>query len=199
MDRTGADHPGVTVGVAIPVPERWRIGLDAARIASGDPLGGIVPAHLTLLGPTVIDTEVLGPLEEHLEDLAANMRPFELHLRGTGSFRPVTEVVFVAVVDGIAVCEQLESAIRNGPIKRREQRFPYHPHVTVAQDVDKDALDRTFGALRDFEARFEVDSFTLYTHGTTDEAEATPWTPERVFRFLARLSARRNVSHVVLQ
>ncbi|WP_460495850.1 2'-5' RNA ligase family protein [Glycomyces tarimensis] len=173
--------------MAIPVPEPWRTELDDARIASGDPLGGVVPAHLTLLGPTEICPEALERLEEHLADLAANMRPFELHLRGTGSFRPVTEVVFVAVVDGIAVCEQLESAIRNGPIQRREQRFPYHPHVTVAQDVGKEALDRTFMALSDFEAKFEVDSFTLYTHGTIDDpiGTATPWTPRQVFAFLA--------------
>ncbi|WP_245595386.1 2'-5' RNA ligase family protein [Glycomyces tenuis] len=178
---------GVTVGVAIPVPQPWRRKLDSARIASGDELGGVVPAHLTLLGPTVIGADSLGPFEDHLEDLAANMRPFELHLRGTGSFRPVTEVVFVAVVDGIAVCEQLESAIRNGPIRPREPRFPYHPHVTVAQDVGKEALDRTFRALVDFEAQFEVDSFTLYTHGTVDSpiGTATPWTPKRVLRFLA--------------
>ncbi|HEU5127167.1 MAG TPA: 2'-5' RNA ligase family protein [Glycomyces sp.] len=175
----------VTVGVAIPVPEPWGSQLDEARVASGDPLGHEVPAHLTLLGPTEIGMDSLGPFEEHLEDLAAHMRPFELHLRGTGSFRPVTEVVFVAVVDGIAVCEQLESAIRGGPIKRHEQRFPYHPHVTVAQDVGKGALDRTFGELSEFEAKFEVESFTLYTHDTDGLEPATPWTPRRVFRFLA--------------
>ncbi len=175
----------VTVGVAIPVPEPWGSRLDEARIASGDPLGHEVPAHLTLLGPTEIAIESLGPFEDHLEDLAAHMRPFELHLRGTGSFRPVTEVVFVAVVDGIAVCEQLHSAIRNGPIRRPEQRFPYHPHVTVAQDVGKEALDRTFEDLSEFEAKFEVDSFTLYTHDTDGLEPATPWTPRRVFRFLA--------------
>lgn len=197
MDRTGGPTgpvgiPGpdrdVTVGVAIPVPRPWRKTLDDARVASGDPFGGVVPAHLTLLGPTVIGADSLGPLEAHLEDLAANMRPFELHLRGTGSFRPVTEVVFVAVVDGIAVCEQLEAAIRSGPIRAREPRFPYHPHVTVAQDVGREALDRTFGALADFEAKFKVDSFTLYTHGTADDpaGTASPWTPKRALRFLAR-------------
>lgn len=179
----------ITIGVAIPVPQPWRSRLDNARIASGDPLGHVVPAHLTLLGPTVIGIESLAPFEAYLEDLTANMRPFELHLRGTGSFRPVTEVVFVAVVDGIAVCEQLESAIRGGPITGRAQRFPYHPHVTVAQDVSSEALDRTFRELAGFEAKFEVDSFTFYTHGTNGAGgaagTATPWTPKRVFRFLA--------------
>ncbi|WP_100447691.1 2'-5' RNA ligase family protein [Glycomyces xiaoerkulensis] len=181
-DTAGAHS--VTVGVAIPVPQPWRDRLDKARIASGDPLGGAIPAHLTLLGPTEIGADALGALEAHLASVAGRTRPFQLHLRGTGSFRPVTDVVFVAVVDGIAVCEQLEAAIRGGPIER-EQRFPYHPHVTVAQDVGQDSLDRTFRELAEFEAKFEVDSFTLYTHGTADNpiGTATPWTPRHVFAF----------------
>jgi 2'-5' RNA ligase len=172
------------VGVAIPVPEPWRTELDNARVASGDMLGGVVPAHLTLLGPTEIDARTLGDLERHLEALADRVRPFTLHLRGTGSFRPVTEVVFVTVADGIAVCEQLAAAIQRGPASR-EQRFPYHPHVTVAQDVGSAALDATFEALADFEAKFPVESFTLYTHGTAGNpmGTATPWTPRRVFPF----------------
>ncbi|GAB3224399.1 2'-5' RNA ligase family protein [Glycomyces halotolerans] len=186
----GADDPdiagahGVTVGVAIPVPQPWRDRLDRARIASGDPLGGAIPAHLTLLGPTEIGADALGPLEAHLAEVADRTAPFELHLRGTGSFRPVTEVVFVAVVDGIAICEQLEAAIRSGPVDR-EQRFPYHPHVTVAQDVGEAALDRTFAELSGFEAKFTVEAFTLYTHGTAGDpiGTATPWTPRHEFRF----------------
>ncbi|WP_307789253.1 2'-5' RNA ligase family protein [Glycomyces salinus] len=183
MDEDSADSHSITVGVAIPVPEPWRTILDEARIESGDPLGGVVPAHLTLLGPTEIRANTLGLVEAHLAAVAAATEPFELHLRGTGSFRPVTEVVFVAVVDGIAVCEQLEAAIRNGPIDRGPQRFPYHPHVTVAQDVDRAELDRTFAALQDFEAKFEVAAFTFYTHGTADSpmGTATPWTPRAEF------------------
>lgn len=183
MDEDSADSHSITVGVAIPVPEPWRTTLDRARIESGDPLGGVVPAHLTLLGPTEIRAGTLGLVEAHLKAVAAVTARFEIHLRGTGSFRPVTEVVFVAVVDGIAMCEQLEAAIRNGPIDRRPQRFPYHPHVTVAQDVDRAELDRTFAALQDFEAKFEVAAFTLYTHGTADSpmGTATPWTPRSEF------------------
>ncbi|WP_205324055.1 2'-5' RNA ligase family protein [Glycomyces sp. YM15] len=181
----------VTVGVAIPVPSPWREILDEARIASGDLLGGTVPAHLTLLGPTEIPATALGPYREHLEGVAAACPPFDLHLRGTGSFRPVTEVVFVAVVDGIAVCEQLESAICRGPAGR-ERNFPYHPHVTIAQNVGTAALDRAFQSLAGFEAKFLVDSFTLYTHPSPGDwtsetltGAPIPWTPKATFPLTA--------------
>ncbi|THV39708.1 2'-5' RNA ligase family protein [Glycomyces buryatensis] len=174
----------VTVGVAIAVPSPWREVLDDARLASGDPLGGVVPAHLTLLGPTEIGADDLGAFERRLAGVAAATAPFTLHLRGTGSFRPVTEVVFAAVAEGIAICERLEAAIRVGPAFR-DRRFPYHPHVTVAQNVGTAALDAAFNGLADFEAKFRVDAFTLYTHPTAHspvEIEtATPWTPRREF------------------
>ena len=77
----------------------------------------------------------LPAVEEHLAAVAAAHLPFTLHLRGTGTFRPVTQVVFVAVAAGISECELLAAAIRAAPELHREARFPYHPHVTVAQDV----------------------------------------------------------------
>lgn len=188
MVQSGPAERVITVGVAIPVPSPWREVLDAARAASGDPLGWIVPAHLTLLGPTEINASSLDEYRAHLEGVAAACPVFDLHLRGTGSFRPVTEVVFVAVADGIAICEQLESAIRQGPA-RRERTFPYHPHVTVAQNVGTAALDRAFADLAGFEAKFRVDSFTLYTHPSPGDwtsetltGAPVPWTPRAVYR-----------------
>lgn len=177
----------VTVGVAIPVPAPWREVLDQARIASGDPLGGSVPAHLTLLGPTEIAAGSLEAFRAHLAVVAAACPAFDLHLRGTGSFRPITEVVFAAVVDGIAMCEQLESAIRTGPAER-ERTFPYHPHITIAQNVGTEALDAAFASLAGFEAKFRVESFTLYTHPSPGDWSSEtltgapiPWTPRAVY------------------
>ena len=85
-------------------------------------------------------------------------------LRGTGTFRPVSEVVFVQVAQGIAECEQLERAVRAG-ILDQDLRFNYHPHVTIAHEVDADALDRTFDESAGFEATFEVAAVDLFEHG----------------------------------
>jgi 2'-5' RNA ligase len=166
-----------TIGVAIAIPEPWATQLNDARLEAGDPLAASVPAHITLLPPTELTEAERKPVDEHLAEAASRHRPFELHLRGTGSFRPVTDVVFVAVATGISECELLEAEIRRGPLDR-ELRFPYHPHVTVAHDVPGESLDRAYDGLGDFDARFTVRGFTLFEHG--DDGR---WRPEREFPF----------------
>src|SRR5258705_6960383 len=86
-------EPGVpiTVGVAISIPQPWAEILDTVRASSGDPLAAFIPAHVTLLGPTDIDPDRIGEAEVRLATAAAAHAPFAVHLRGTGTFRPVTE------------------------------------------------------------------------------------------------------------
>jgi 2'-5' RNA ligase len=153
-----------TIGIAIDIPEPWGSVLTRRRAAAGDPQADFIPAHLTLLSPTQVVTDRLDEIELHLARVADAQPPFTLHLRGTGTFRPVTEVVFVAVAAGIGECERLAAAIGvNGAIQRR-QTFPYHPHVTVAQDVAPEQLDAAFADLASFEARFPVAAFRLFEH-----------------------------------
>src|SRR5664279_5780130 len=83
-----------------------------------------------------------------------------MHLAGTRTFRPTTPVVFVQVARGVGDCEELERAIRRGPLER-ELAHPYHPHVTVAHDIDDEALDEAYDGLAGFIARFRVDRFVL--------------------------------------
>jgi 2'-5' RNA ligase len=163
------------IGVAVGVPEPWGSQLDQARKEAGDPLAALIPSHVTLLGPTDIDPAALPAIEAHLASVAACRSPFPVRLRGTGTFRPVTEVVFVAVAAGISEFELLADAVRDGPLER-ELHFPYHPHVTVAHDIPTPALDAVFDRLADFSAAFEVDRFTLYVHG--DDGH---WRPVRDF------------------
>ncbi|WP_346118234.1 2'-5' RNA ligase family protein [Micromonospora coerulea] len=175
--RDGAPDAGDTIqiGIAVDIPEPWGGLLTRRRVEAGDPQA--VPAHVTLLGPTEIPVAALPAVEKHLAEVATAHLPFTLHLRGTGTFRPVTQVVFVAVAAGISECELLAAAIRAAPELHREARFPYHPHVTVAQDVAPEALDRAYEDLADFSALFEVEAFTLFSH-----SGQTRWQPRRDFR-----------------
>jgi 2'-5' RNA ligase len=168
--------PTTKIGVAIDIPEPWGTRLTRRRDAAGDPQAAFTPAHVTLLGPTEVPTELLPAVEKHLEDVASGHPPFTVHLRGTGTFRPVTEVVFVALAAGISECEMLAEAIVAGEGLARDSRFPYHPHVTVAQDVPAEELDAVFEDLAGFSARFEVPAFTLFSHGGEG-----PWRPRRDF------------------
>lgn len=154
----------VRIGVALEVPEPFGTALQAARGRAGDPLAHAIPPHVTLLGPTVLEPDELELAVEHLSAVAAEHAPFALHLRGTGTFRPVSPVVFVEVVEGIAECELLEQGVRSGPLAQ-PLRFHYHPHVTVAHHVPDESLDWAFAALADFDARFVVDGLQVFEHG----------------------------------
>jgi len=164
------------IGVAIDIPEPWGARLTQRRAEAGDPQAAYTPAHVTLLGPTEVAGEALPAIERHLEKVAAAQQPFTIHLRGTGTFRPVTEVVFVTLAVGISECELLAEAIAGADDIDRDARFPYHPHVTVAQDVPAEQLDAVFEDLAGFSVKFDVASFTLFSHGGEG-----PWRPRRDF------------------
>src|SRR3954453_15649880 len=139
-----------TIGVAVAIPEPWATQLQDYRTAVGDTTASMIPTHVTLVPPTEIDDIHLPEVEKHLAEAAAEVESFCVHLRGTGTFRPVSPVVFVTLVEGISRCEQLALAVRSGPLDV-DLRYPYHPHVTIAHDLEDAALDRAFVELADFE------------------------------------------------
>jgi 2'-5' RNA ligase len=155
------------IGVAIALPEPFQSQLQGWRELLGDPAAASIVPHVRLLPPTAESTDQLPGIREHLTAVAACGRPFEVHLRGAATFRPVSPVVFVPLVAGISDCELLERSVRSGPLGR-EPRFPYHPHVTVAHDLPEDALDRAYAALAPYEARFPVASFQLFEQDAAD-------------------------------
>jgi 2'-5' RNA ligase len=85
-----------------------------------------------------------------------------MHLSGTGTFRPLSPVVFIQIATGVSDCEVLESRIRRG-VLARDLQFPYHPHVTVAQDIADEKLDEAYDGLAGFVARFPVDGVVLFS------------------------------------
>jgi len=165
------------IGVAIEVPQPYGAHLQRWRQRLGDPEAMRVPPHVTLLPPTAIPAERLDVVEGHLRKIAEEEAAFTITLRGTGTFRPVSPVTFVQLAAGISDCERLESRVRSGPLFR-ELKFNYHPHVTVAQDVDEAALEHGFTALAAYAATFEVPGFTLY-----EEGRDRVWRPLRDFPF----------------
>jgi 2'-5' RNA ligase len=160
------------IGVALSIPEPWATQLQDYR-TSLDPSAALIPTHITLVPPTEVSAATLGDVEEHLAKVAESGSTFEVHLRGTGTFRPVSPVVFVSLARGIGQTEQLAAAVRSGPLDI-DVEFPFHPHVTVAHHLTDDAMDRAFAELADFEAAYEVTRFHLYVHDDVDG-----WQPTR--------------------
>ena len=153
------------IGGVVAIPEPFRSQLAAARARFGDPAANLVAPHITLLGPTVVRTDDLDVIDEHLSAVAARHQTFGARLAGSATFRPVSPVVFVQVVEGAEACARLVDDLLTGPLAL-DPRFPYHPHVTVAQGVTDDLLDAAQTDMASFSAGFPVAGFSRYEHGT---------------------------------
>ncbi len=164
-----------TIGVAIALPEPWARELQDYRTALGDETATLIPTHITLVPPVDLTEEEIEDAEQHLAAAAAGTDPFEIHLRGTGTFRPVSPVVFVSLVEGISQCEALAARVRQGPLDV-PLLYPFHPHVTIAHHLPEQVMDRAFDELAGFECTFETGEFHLYRHD-----EENGWRPARDF------------------
>jgi 2'-5' RNA ligase len=180
VPRSRTTRPHTTVlGIVVPVPEPWAQLLVDWRSKVGDPQASLVPPHVTLLPPTEVDALDRPAISRHLESVAAGHAPFDMHLLGTGTFTPVSDVVFIAVARGIGNCELIANDVRTGPLAR-DLSFPYHPHVTVAHDVPGDMLELAFSGLADLSAEFRVDAFTEY-----EQTDGGAWTVARHYPLTA--------------
>lgn len=94
-------------------------------------------AHVTVLPPRPLAAPAEDPwpgLERHLHDF----QPFQVEL-GTVEIFPVTQVVYIEVIAGQVQLKQLHTALNAGPLAF-EEPFEYHPHVTLAQDLEPSAV-----------------------------------------------------------
>ncbi|MEU6479527.1 2'-5' RNA ligase family protein [Streptomyces sp. NPDC047017] len=153
----------VTIGVSIAVPEPHGSLLQQRRAGFGDTAAHGIPTHVTLLPPTEVEAAALPAVEAHLSEVAAAGRPFRMRLNGTDTFRPLSPVVYVRVVQGAEACARLQARVRDasGPVPR-ELQFPYHPHVTVAHGIDEAAMDRAHEELAGYAAQWTCTGFALH-------------------------------------
>ncbi len=164
-----------TIGVSVAVPDPCGRELQKYRIELGDESALHIPTHITLLPPHEVADSDMDDVVAHLGLVAAGTQPFRVHLRGTGTFRPVSPVVFVGVVEGISACEQLAAGVRQGPLVI-ERTFPYHPHVTIAHHLPEAQLERAFTELERYDAAFEVHEMWMYLHD-----DVSGWQPTNSF------------------
>jgi 2'-5' RNA ligase len=84
-------------------------------------------------------------------------------------------VVYVQLEEGFEYCQALAERLR--PVLPQTcNRFPYHPHVTLADLTDTEALDRAQYAMNALDECFEV-----------LEVAVSEFHPERGWRLLSAL------------
>ncbi|MDH6541612.1 2'-5' RNA ligase family protein [Streptomyces lavendulae] len=157
----------VTLGVSIAVPEPYGSQLQGLRAGFGDAAAHGIPTHVTLVPPTEVEADRLPGIRAHLAEVAGAFRSFPMRLEGTGTFRPLSPVVYVRLVEGAPDCTRLQGRVRDpeGPVNR-ELAFPYHPHVTVAHGISEEAMDRAYAELADYAAGWLCEGFALYEQGS---------------------------------
>ena len=92
-------------------------------------------AHVTVLPPRPIS----GPTDAAWEALKTGLldfQPFRVELDRIEIF-PVTRVIYVSVGQGFAELERMHSVVNKGVLEFQEP-FPYHPHITVAHEIEPD-------------------------------------------------------------
>lgn len=177
------------IGISIAIPEPWGEWLREKRRSFGDPGAEHIPSHITLSPPLEIDARDLESLGDALEGVGAEHHPFTVALAGTGTFRPVSDVVYIVVRQGVPESAELARGVQ-AAASAPQPEHDFHPHVTVAHELDHESLDRAAADLADFECEFEVDEFKLYVHD-----DERGWEPVRSFALGAASpssSVRRN-------
>ncbi len=152
----------MTVGVVLVVPDPWGGDIAVIRAGYGDPRAHDIPTHITLLPPTRMPVLDYAPVEQHLQGIATQHAAIDVVLRGTRTFRPVSNVVFLALERGGPECSALAAAVTSGPVQTRSP-YPFHPHVTLAHDVADDVLDHAQREHADFRGSFSVPHLSLLT------------------------------------
>src|ERR1041385_3897621 len=137
----GSDSKGPLSGV----PAEERLNVYALVIYIPDPLGKflddlrreLVPgcnphAHVSLLPPRplAVDWPVAAEQARVVMDL---WQPFEIELTAVEIF-PVTNVIYIEVGAGAAELREIHVAMNSGSLEFQDP-FPYHPHITLAQEL----------------------------------------------------------------
>src|ERR1700682_2779267 len=95
-------------------------------------------AHITILPPLPMSTS---PKEawEVIRRIAPQFSPFEVELDSVEVF-PVSDVIYIKLSAGIEELQRMHKALNIDGLFYQEP-FPYHPHVTLAQELRTDELD----------------------------------------------------------
>lgn len=146
------------LGVVIEIPDPLRDPLRAWRLAYGGGATALVDPHITLVSGSTSDWDAAA---RHVRATAAQAQPFTVRLEGTGTFRPVAPVVFLNVREGAEACEALHNSLTRGPLGH-DLAFSYHPHLTIAHEVDDSLMDSALHELRHESMEFAVTSIGLF-------------------------------------
>ena len=156
--------------VALIVPPPVSLEIDVLRRALGDRQLGKIDPHVTLIPPINLREEDLADALAVVQAAARRSGPMELALGPVTTFSESSPVRFLAVEPWEPVVE-LYRACRAGVLEREEKR-PFHPHVTV--DIDggvTDGPDPAIDLLAGYRAEVRIDRVTVLENVDVDDPD----------------------------
>jgi 2'-5' RNA ligase len=125
-----------------------RLNVFALVIYIPDPLGLLLDdlrrelapsynphAHVSVLPPRPLAVD-WQTASSQARALTGGWAPFDIELAGLQAF-PVTDVLYLEVGAGASELRRMHAAM-NADALEFEEPFPYHPHVTLAQELPHD-------------------------------------------------------------
>jgi 2'-5' RNA ligase/GNAT superfamily N-acetyltransferase len=136
------------LGVALLLDPPASLEVEGLRRALGDSSLGAVAPHLTLVPPVNVRAADLGRALRVARDAAAGQDgPLQVDLGPVATFVPASPVVYLAVGGpGLDRLAALRSAVLSGPLLR-PGRWPWVPHVTLADEASPGQAGMASGAL----------------------------------------------------
>jgi 2'-5' RNA ligase len=132
----GGESPAQQFALVSYIPDPLGDFLDRLRL---ELVPGCSPhAHVTVLPPRPICADE-GRAAEELAEMAENFSGFDVELGNVEIF-PVSKVVYIGIARGERELREMYRAFNRGAVSFHEP-FPYHPHVTLAQNFPLESLE----------------------------------------------------------
>lgn len=93
-------------------------------------------AHVTILPPRPLSGTIALALKS-IREYARDRSSFQLEATGLAVF-PETNVIYIELGLGRDVLMEMHRDLNRGPLEFQEP-FPYHPHITLAQELTAEA------------------------------------------------------------
>lgn len=96
-------------------------------------------AHVSLLPPRPLAV-TWHKAADYVREVAGEWQPFDVELTGIKVF-DATDVIHFEIGAGSAELHRLHAAVNSGPLAFDEP-FPFHPHITIAQEIPHEEVER---------------------------------------------------------
>lgn len=147
--------------VILPLSGSLARAVRDARSASLPP-GIEVPTHITVLPPWRASAGEINALLTHTATVGETCSPFEVSSGEIGTFEPISPVVYLDIARGRESIFRLHRQLKAG-VPGADFRFPFVPHITLAQIDDDAQLDAVREHMADFSGSSLVTDMCVVT------------------------------------